>query len=74
MNQPSMSTKKMSLKGREMITGGNIIIPMAIRLEATIISMMRNGTKMRKPISKARRSSLIMNAGMRVLNDVSSGV
>ena len=40
-----------------MITGGSIIMPMLIRIEATAMSMIRNGTKIRKPISKARLSS-----------------
>ncbi len=33
-----------------MITGGSIIMPMLIRIEATAMSMIRNGTKIRKPI------------------------
>ena len=46
-----------------MITGGSIIMPMDIRIEATAMSMMRKGTKSRKPISKARLSSDSMKAG-----------
>ncbi len=40
---PSTSTKKISLNGREIITGGTIIIPIAIRMEATSRSMIKNG-------------------------------
>ena len=32
--QPSTSTKSISLKGNEIITGGIIIIPIAIKIEA----------------------------------------
>src|SRR5262249_5751240 len=69
--QPSTSTKKMSLKGSEMVTGGSIIMPIDMRIEETTRSMMRNGRKRRKPISKARRSSLIMKAGTRTRNGIS---
>ena len=46
------------------VAGGNIIMPMLIRMVATTMSMRMNGTKMRKPIWKAVRSSLMMNAGI----------
>src|SRR5690606_37004630 len=52
--QPSASTKNASLNGNETTAGGTIIIPIAIRIEATTRSMMRNGMKMRNPISNAR--------------------
>ena len=52
-----------------MITGGSIIMPMLIRIEATAMSMMRNGTKIRNPISKARFSSESMKAGAIVVTD-----
>ncbi len=55
------------------MTGGSIIMPIDMRIEATTMSMMRNGTNSRKPISKARLSSLIMNAGTRALSGVSVG-
>ena len=58
--QPSTKTKKMSLKGSEIITGGNIIIPIDIKTEATTMSIIRNGTKIRNPISNARRNSEII--------------
>ena len=54
------------------MTGGSIIMPIDIRIEATTMSMMRNGTNTMKPISKARRSSLIMNAGRRTRSDTGS--
>ena len=50
-----------------MITGGSIIMPMLIRIDATAMSMIRNGTKIRNPISKARLSSDSMKAGARVV-------
>ena len=52
--QPSTSTKKISLKGKEIITGGSIIMPMDMSTEATTISMIKKGTNTKKPISKAR--------------------
>lgn len=56
-----------------MMTGGSIIIPIDMRMEATTMSMTMNGMKMRKPISKARLSSLIIKAGMRVIVETSNG-
>ena len=44
------------------ITGGNIIIPMLIRMDDTTRSMMRKGRKIINPISKARFNSEIMKA------------
>src|SRR3546814_13602727 len=73
MYQPSTSTKKISLKGSEIITGGSIIMPIDMRIEATTMSMMRKGRNSRKPISKARLSSLIMQAGTRARIGVASG-
>ena len=58
--QPSTSTKKISLKGKEIITGGSIIMPIDMSTEATTISMIKKGTNTKKPISKARRNSDIM--------------
>jgi len=54
------------LKGNEIITGGNIIIPMDINMEATTRSMMMKGTNSKKPISKARLSSLMIKAGTKI--------
>ncbi len=54
MLQPSATTKKASLKGSDTTDGGTIIIPIDIRTAATTRSMIRNGRKTRKPISKAR--------------------
>src|SRR3546814_19207673 len=73
MYQPSTSTKKISLKGSEIITGGSIIMPIDMRMEATTMSMLRKGRNSRKPISKARRSSLTMKAGMSARIGVASG-
>jgi hypothetical protein len=61
------------LNGSEMITGGSIIMPMDIRIEATAMSMIRNGTNSRKPISPARFSSESMNAGASVESAIWSG-
>src|SRR3989339_885183 len=41
--QPSTRTKSISLKGKDIMTGGSIIIPMARSTEATTISMTRKG-------------------------------
>ena len=49
-------------------------MPIDIRTEATTRSMIRNGRNKRKPISKARFNSEIMNAGTRIRSDMSSGV
>ena len=70
MYQPSTSTKNMILKGRAIIMGGSIIMPMDISTEATTMSMMRKGMKTRKPISNARRSSLIMNDGIKIRSGI----
>lgn len=70
---PSTITKNISLKGNEMMTGGSIIIPIDIRILATTMSMIRNGINSRKPISNARRSSLIMKAGIRARSGMVSG-
>ncbi len=49
--QPSTRTKKISLNGNETVTGGTIIMPIEIRIDDTTRSMIRKGTKSRKPIS-----------------------
>lgn len=41
--QPSTRIKRISLKGIEIMTGGSIIIPIAINTELTTMSMTRNG-------------------------------
>lgn len=69
---PSTSTKNMTLNGKARTVGGSIIIPIDIRTEAMTISIIRKGTKIKKPISKARRSSLIIKAGTATLSGVSS--
>ena len=42
-SQPSTVTKSNSLNGMEIIAGGNITIPIDIRVVETIISTKRNG-------------------------------
>src|SRR4051794_1132249 len=63
--QPSTRTNSRILNGREMKTGGSIIIPIDISVEETTRSMIRNGRKIRKPIWKAVLSSEMMNDGIR---------
>jgi len=53
------------LNGREMKTGGSIIMPMLISVDATTRSMIRNGRKIRNPIWNAVLSSEIVQAGIR---------
>ena len=62
--QPSTSTNSSSLNGSDTTVGGIIIMPIAISVEATRKSITMKGMKTRKPIWKAVRSSLTMNAGM----------
>jgi hypothetical protein len=45
--QPSTRTKRINLKGVEIMTGGNMIIPMDISTEATTISMIMKGMNSR---------------------------
>ena len=52
-----------------MIAGGIIIMPIDMVTVATTMSITRNGRMMRNPISKARRSSEIMNAGTLLAKD-----
>src|SRR5664279_535643 len=63
--QPSTSTNSSTLKGREIVTGGSIIMPMLSRMLATTMSTTRKGRKIMKPISKAVFSSLMRKAGSR---------
>ena len=70
--QPSIMIKEMILIGKEIITGGNIIIPKLIKIDATIISITKNGKNIKNPISKAVLSSLTINAGIRSVSETSS--
>ena len=47
---PSTSTNSSSLKGREIIIGGSIIMPIESNTQATTISRIKNGTYIRNPI------------------------
>ncbi len=69
---PSTITKSMILNGSEIMMGGSIIMPMDRRMDATTISMMRNGMNRMNPIWNAVLSSDIMNAGIRALVGTSS--
>jgi hypothetical protein len=40
----------MTFKGREITTGGSIIIPIAIKTLEAMMSITRNGRKIMKPI------------------------
>lgn len=62
------------MNGKAKTVGGSIIIPIDINTEAITMSIIRNGTKIKKPISNARRSSLIINAGMATFSGVSATV
>ena len=53
MAHPSTKTNNIILNGSEIIMGDNIIIPIAIKIDATTKSMMRNGIKSKNPIWKA---------------------
>ena len=58
--------------GSDIITGGNIIIPKLIKIEATIISIIKNGKNIKIPISNAVLSSLTINAGISKISETSS--
>jgi hypothetical protein len=58
--------------GSDIVVGGNIIMPIAINTADTARSMIRKGSRSRKLISNARRSSDIMKAGTRVVNGTSA--
>ncbi len=58
--------------GSDIITGGNIIIPKLIKIEATIISIIKNGKNIKNPISNAVLSSLTINAGISKISETSS--
>jgi hypothetical protein len=47
---PSTRRKRRILNGMEMSTGGNIIIPIDMRMLEMTMSMMRNGMKRTNPI------------------------
>ena len=52
-----------SLNGRDIIAGGNINIPMDIKVLDTTKSINKNGKYIKNPIWKAVFNSLIANAG-----------
>ncbi len=62
--QPSTIAKKMILNGNEIATGGNIIIPMLIKILDVTMSIIKNGKNNINPISNARFNSDIIKAGM----------
>ena len=56
-------TNRNSLKGKEIVSGDTIIMPIANRMFDTIKSMAIKGRYNKKPISKASRSWLTVKAG-----------
>src|SRR4051812_49509909 len=72
--QPSTRTKRRSLNGIDTMVGDSIIMPSAIKVEATTRSMMRKGRKIRKPIWNAVLSSLVTKAGSRIEKGTSAGL
>ena len=66
-DQPSTSTNSINLNGNDTIIGDNIIIPIAIRIDATTRSMIRNGKNSIKPIWNAVFNSLTIKAGITTL-------
>lgn len=58
--------KKISLKGREMMIGGSIIMFIDIRIEVIIRLMIRKGMKSRKLILNVCLSFEIMKVGVMI--------
>jgi hypothetical protein len=71
---PSTRINNISLKGREIITGGSISIPALRRTLAMTISISKKGMNKRHPISKAVRNSLIINDGIMICRPRSIGL
>ena len=72
--QPSTSTNSRILNGADTSIGDSIIMPMDISTLATTRSMITNGMKIRKPISKAVFSSLVTNEATSTGNGIASGL
>ena len=64
--------KNKILKGSDMVAGDNIIMPIDMVRVAVIRSMTRKGSIIRKPISKPRRNSEIIKAGIKARRGVAS--
>lgn len=65
-DHPSATTKNASLKGKDTIAGGTIIMPILISTAATTRSIIRNGRKIRNPTWNAREISDSKKLGMRM--------
>ena len=63
MDHPSIKTKKINFIGKEIITGGIIIMPNAISIADTTRSIIKKGKNNKKPTKNALCNSLIINAG-----------
>ena len=63
-SHPSATTKSRILNGIDIVVGGSIIIPIDIRVDATTISMIRNGIYIKNPMINAIRSSFSINAAV----------
>ena len=70
--QPSSITNSKSLNGKDTNDGGSIIIPSPISTAETTRSMMRNGTKITKPMMKPLFSSDSTNADTSAVSGTSS--
>src|SRR4051812_2657250 len=64
---PSTITNSNNLNGNDTSTGGSMNMPIDINAELITRSMMRNGTKMTKPMMNAVFSSDSTNAGISVV-------
>jgi hypothetical protein len=62
-SHPFRAINSRSLKGVEIMDGGSIIMPMDMSVADTTMSISIKGMYRRKPISKARFSSLVMKDG-----------
>src|SRR3954462_7572563 len=70
-DQPSTATNRNSLSGRDISVGETIIIPIAMRMFETMMSMTKNGRKGGKAISNARVSAELTKAGSRMMKSSS---
>ncbi len=70
--QPSTRINNSTFTGREIICGGNNIIPSDMRILAIIMSIIKKGMKMMNPIMNPILSSESVNAGIIVSVDTSS--
>ena len=53
--------------GNDIVIGGTMIIPSDIKIEATMMSITKKGSKITKPIWKAIFNSLNIKAGINLI-------